>query len=194
MYELPTSVAVNENEYEIRSDYRAALDICAALSDLDLDEQEKAAVILDIFYPAFAGHQRAMEDDKVIMPQEHYQEAIERCFWFIGGGAEKKNPTKQPQLVDWEQDFQYIVAPVNRVLGHEVRAEKYLHWWSFLSAYMEIGECLFAQIVRIREKKATGKPLDKSDKEWYRKNRHMVDMKTGYTEQENDILRQWGGV
>lgn len=182
MYELPTSVIVSGTEYEIRSDYRAALDICAALADPELGEQDKAQVVLDIFYPRF--------DE---MPPEHYEQAIERCFWFIGGGADQKSAKKQPQLVDWGQDFQYIVAPVNRVLGEEIRAAKYLHWWTFLSAYMEIGDCLFAQIVRIREKKATGKPLDKSDREWYRKNRELVDMKTAYTEQDDDIVKRWGG-
>lgn len=183
MYELPTSVNVGGTDYEIRSDYRAVLDICAALADPELGEQDKAEVVLDIFYPAFAD-----------IPPEHFQEAIERCFWFIGGGAEAQDQQKQPRLIDWEQDFQYIVAPVNRVLGEEIRSAQYLHWWTFLSAYMEIGECLFAQIVRIREKKATGKPLDKSDREWYRKNRHLVDFKTTFTEEENELVNKWAGT
>ena len=58
---------------------------------------------------------------------------------------------------------------------------------------MEIGDCLFAQIVRIREKKAKRKPLDKSDKEFYKRNRHLVDMKTGYTQSENELLKLWTG-
>ena len=151
----------------------------------ELDGQDRASALLVIFYPGLSD-----------MPPEHYQKAVEKCFWFISGGgpeepAEKK---KQPRLLEWEQDFPYIVAPVNRVLGKEIRAAEYLHWWTFLSAYMEIGECLFAQIVRIRERKATGKKLDKSDQEWYRKNRHLVDFKTTYTEQEDTLLKQWGGA
>ena len=94
--------------------------------------------------------------------------------------------------MDWEQDFQYIVAPVNRVMGKEIRSMDYLHWWTFISAYYEIGDCLFAQIVRIRERKAKGKPLDKSDQDFYRRNREIVDLKTTYTEQEDAILKQWG--
>ena len=184
MYELPKSVTVCGSEYEIRSDYRAVLDICAALNDPELDDQDKSAALLEIFYPGLSE-----------MPPEHYQGAVEKCLWFIGGGAEETAQTgKQPRLLDWEQDFAYIVAPVNRVLGQEIRAAEYLHWWSFLSAYMEIGECLFAQIVRIRERKATGKKLDKSDQEWYRKNRHLVDFKNTYTDQDADILKQWGGA
>ena len=53
MYDLPKSLTVCGSEYEIRSDYRAVLDICAALSDTELDDQEKAIIALDIMYPAF---------------------------------------------------------------------------------------------------------------------------------------------
>lgn len=181
MYDLPTSLLVCGSEYEIRSDYRAVLDVCAALSDSELTDQEKAYAALYIMFPAFSD-----------MPAEHYQEAIRQCFWFINCGDEDQNQ-KAPKLMDWKHDFKYIVAPINRVVGQEVRSMPYLHWWSFISAYYEIGDCTFAQIVRIRDMKARGKPLDKHDQEWYRRNRHMVDMPSDYTEAENDILKQWGG-
>lgn len=181
MYDLPVSVEVCGTEYAIRSDYRAALDICAALNDTELDDQDRGLVVLDIFYPGFAR-----------MPPEHYQEAIRRCFWFLSCG-EQPADRKAPKLVDWEQDFSYIVAPINRVMGREIRAVEYLHWWSFIAAYYEIGDCTFAQIVRIRSLRARGKPLDKSDREWYQRNRHLVDMQTTYTAREDDLLRQWVG-
>ena len=179
MYDLPISVEVCGVEYAIRSDYRAALDICAALSDIELNDQDKAFTALDIFYPCFSD-----------MPEEHYDEAIKACFDFISCGDAHQD-RKAPRLVDWEQDFKHIVSPINRVVGEEVRALEYMHWWSFISAYMEIGDCLFAQIVRIREKKAKGKPLDKSEKDFYRRNRHLVDFKTNYTQEENEVLNQW---
>ena len=177
MYALPTSLLVCGSEYEIRSDYRAVLDICTALSDNELDGQEKAVVALDILYPAFAD-----------MPPEHYEEAIRQCFWFINCGGEE-----DPKLMDWEHDFKHIVAPINRVVGKEIRAMDYLHWWSFISAYYEIGDCTFAQIIRIRDLKARGKTLDKVDREWYNRNRSMVDLPTNYTETDDLILKQWGG-
>lgn len=189
IYELPKSLNVCGVEYGIRSDFRAVLDICAALSDVDLNEQGKAFVCLDIMYPSF--HQ---------MPKEHYQEALKKCFWFINCGEDDDNTQKAPKLVDWEQDFQYIVAPINRVLGQEIRSIPYnweentggLHWWTFISAYYEIGNCTFAQIVRIRDKKSKGKKLDKQDQEWYKANRKLVDLKQTYSESEKEILKEWG--
>ena len=122
---------------------------------------------------------------------EDYRAALERCFWFIGGGGEEQSSRPAPKLMDWEQDFRYIVAPINRVLGQEIRAAEYLHWWTFLAAYYEIGDCLFAQIVRIRAKRAKGQPLDKADAAWYRENRELVDLKAQYTQGEEELLKQW---
>lgn len=50
------------------------------------------------------------------------------------GGMEKEPAGRSPKLVDWKQDFQHIAAPVNWVLGQEVWAVEYMHWWTFLSA------------------------------------------------------------
>lgn len=194
IYDLPTSLEVCGVSYKIRSDYRAALDICAALSDADLSKQERSIIALDILYPAFSGHaaEQNTEAGGVVMPPEHYEEAIRQCFWFISCGDENQN-RKAPKLVDWEKDFKYIVAPVNRVCGREIRAMEYMHWWTFVAAYYEIGgDCTFSQIVRIRDKLARRKPLDKQDSEWYRQHRDMVDLKTAYTEQDNDVLKKWG--
>lgn len=182
-YELPKSVEINDTEYEIRSDYRAALDICAALTDPGLSDEEKALCALTIFYPAFESE----------MLPEHYEEAINEMYRFLNGGELDSAQKKSPRLVDWDQDFPLIVAPINRVMGQEIRAAEYLHWWTFLAAYQEIGgDCTFAQVVGLRYKKTHGKKLDKQDREWYRQNRKLVDFKKNYTSAEEQTLKEWG--
>lgn len=187
-YALPKSLNIFGTEYAIRYDYRCILDIFEAMEDPDLNNQEKAIIAMVILYHDFYD-----------IPQEHYHEAIKQCFWFISGGEDDQGQ-KGKKLVSWVQDIKYIIAPINRVIGHEIRDVTYdeekntggLHWWTFLSAYMEIGDCIFAQIVRIRNLKANGKKLDKSDQDWYKQNRHLVDIKHTYTDAENDILKEWG--
>ena len=184
IYDLPKSLEICGRQYEIRSDFREVLEVIGIMNDEELQGGERAFVTLLFFYPDFAE-----------MPAEAYQEALEQCYWFINGGKHEKPTDKAPpRLMDWEQDFPYIIAPVNRVIGHEIRADAYLHWWTFLSAYMEIGECTFSQIVHIRDAKNRGKKLDKSDQEWYRRNRELVDLKTRYTTTEEETLKKWGGV
>lgn len=178
-YALPTEAEVGGRAYEVRSDYRAILDAIGVLSDPDYPEEERTLLVLQIVYPDFDS-----------MPYHDYQEALEWAFWFIGGGSEPMQ-RKQPKLMDWKQDFPLIVAPVNRVIGCEVRALEYMHWWTFLSAYYEIGDCLFAQVVSIRKKKAKGKKLDKSDDAFYRENIDIIDIKTPVTEAEGMLMNEW---
>lgn len=182
-YTLPKSLAVCGTEYGIRWDYRAALDVCAALSDPELDDQERAFAALLILYPDFKE-----------MPPEHYEDAIRQLIWYLNGGAEERSGAPRRQLMSWEQDWPIIVGPVSRVLGADVRGIEQLHWWSFLAAYMEIGDCLFAHVVAIRAKKAKGQKLSKEDRTFYRENQDIIDIKTTYTDDENAVLALWAGA
>lgn len=183
IYDLPTSVEVNGKTYQIESDYRAVLDILAALSDNSLTAIEHTVAVLVIFYPDFDA-----------MPTQDYEEALRQCYRFIGHEREEKDQKKQPTttLMSWGQDFDLIVAPINRIAGCEIRTLEYLHWYSFLSYYQEIGDCLFAHVVSIRDKKARGKTLDKQEREFYRRNRDIIDIKTDCTDEEKDVLAAWG--
>lgn len=178
-YELPTTVEIGDATYNIRSDYRPILDIMTALNDPELSDAEKAFVAFRIFYPEWKD-----------IPQKDYEEAIRKCYWFIDGGRDFQQSKKSPKLMDWDQDFPYIIAPINRIAGQELRSVPYCHWWTFLSYYYEIGECVFSQIVSIRHKRKTGK-LEKWEQKWYRENKELVDIKTKYTNAEDDLIAKW---
>ena len=68
-YGLPASVEINGNDYEIRSDYRAILDILEAINDPELTDRDRAEAVLRIFYPQFEE-----------MPQRDYERAIDRLI------------------------------------------------------------------------------------------------------------------
>lgn len=189
-FDLPKTVNIGETPHAIRYDFRVILEIITMLSDVELNGEEKTDGILEMFY---------LDPDSISYRERN--EAVEACFTFIDGGKQH-NRKKQPRLTDWEQDFEFIIAPVNRVLGYESRAVDYdpeknsggVHWWTFLAAYMEIGgECTYSQIVTIRDKQARNKKLEKHEKEWLRRNGDIVKLKSRYTEEENEFLKQWGG-
>ena len=95
-YGLPTSVEINGMEFPIRYDFRVILDIFEALNDPELDDQERSFVVLHMFYPDF----ERLTD---------YNTAIHEMFRFINMD-QKEEQKKQPKLVDWEQDFPYIIC------------------------------------------------------------------------------------
>lgn len=176
---LPTSAEIDGATYEIRSDYRAALDILTVMADPDLTDRERGALAMEILYVDFEA-----------MPRSAHEGAAEFLKWFVAGGDTGARPPRR-KLADWRQDFPLIVGPVNRVLGFEVRSVEYLHWWTFLGAYMEIGDCLFAQVVSIRKKLRKGRRLEKYEREFYSENRALVDLHTEETDGEKEILDEW---
>ena len=174
IYELPTALEIDGVSLPIRSDYRAVLDICCAFSDPELTDHDRAMVLLTILY----------EDATEI---RDLNEAIRKGLWFISCGDSTKHKPA-PKLMDWEQDFKLIIAPINRVAGCEIRAVAYLHWWTFISFYYEIGDCAFANIVNIRNKKATGKRLEKWERDFYRDNQELIDLQHKYSDAEKALI------
>lgn len=167
-YDLPVALEVAGKEYGIRSDFRAVLDILIAMTDPDLSDYEKEEVMIEILY----------EDD---IPASGYEEACEKAVKFIDANI---SPDSKPRhrLMDWEQDAPLIIPAVNKVAGQEIRALKYLHWWTFLGFFMEIGESQFSQIVSIRQKKAKRVKLEKWEREFERENHSLIHLKVKETE------------
>ena len=92
--------------------------------------------------------------------------------------------------MNWEQDAGLIIPAVNKVIGKEVRAIQYMHWWTFAGAYMEIGESLFSQVLSIRQKKQKHQKLEKWEQEFYQKNRSMIDLKKRYSKEEKQKQKE----
>lgn len=175
LYDLPTTLEVNGTTYEIRTDYRAVLDILVALNDPDLSEEQKYEVMLRILYPDYRK-----------IPVSDVPEALKMAVWFIDCGQVEQEKKRKPKLMDWEQDASLIIAAINSETKMEVRSVQYMHWWTFFGYYMSIGESLFSTVLSIRSKKARGKKLDDYEKEFYRENRKMVDLKNRISSQEQE--------
>lgn len=188
-WEFPTSLNIGGFDYEIRTDYRAVLDLLTALNDPDLTDSDpnvtsymQTMVILQIMFPQY-------ED----IPTENIQEAVDKVTEFIDMGI--SDDSKKPKTMDWEQDAPILIPAINKVLNTEIRAQKHIHWWTFLGAYMEIGESLFSNIIHIRRKKAKGKKLEKWEQEFYKENKSLIDFheKSQRSQEEKELLRGYLG-
>lgn len=189
VWNFPTSLNIGGVEYEIRTDYRVVLDLLMALNDPELSDSDnkmsaymQSRVILEIMFPDW---------DNIL--KEHIQEALDKVAEFIDMGI--GDDSKKPKTMDWEQDAPIIIPAINKVLNKEIRAEKYMHWWTFLGAYMEIGEGLFSNIIHIRQKKAKGKKLEKWEQEFYKENKSLIDFqhKEKRSNEEKEMLRDYFG-
>jgi hypothetical protein len=167
--ELPKTLEVDGKEYEIRTDFRVALLIFQALNNPDLSDKEKALIYLKSLY-------------KEVPP--NLDEAFKKAGWFLDGGNIPKSKKAPKQLMDWEQDESIMFPALNKVAGYETRSAEYLHWWSFLGLFNEVGEGLWSQVINIRSKKAKHKKLEKWEEEFYKDHREIIDLKKKYTSDE----------
>ena len=174
---LPTSILIGDKECPINTDYRDILDIFTIFNDPDLLDGEKIACALDYFYQT--------DDYKADIDT-----AVKEMMYFLQMGDEDldtSHETSKP-LYDWDQDFNIIVAPINKNMGTDIRNMEHLHWWTFFSAFMEIGESTFSTFVSIRDKLNKGKRLDKTEEKIYKENKDKIVLKKKYDSGTQELI------
>lgn len=159
---LPYTINIGGVDVPIDADFRNVIDIFSIFNSPDLLDTEKAYLSLEYLY----------NTDDYLLDVE--QATTEMLLFLNGGVKEPDTPKKEKPVYDWDQDFDLIVSAVNRVLGYDCREKEFLHWWTFLSAFMEIGECTFSTYVAIRDKKNKGKKLEKWEQQIYNENKDRI--------------------
>lgn len=180
---LPEVLTVGGEDYPVRTDYRNVLDVFEAFTDPGLRQDEKWEVCI---YMLFEGFSCACDVEEAVLDGFDADEAIQKILWFISAGQPEKQVLEMP-VYSWVQDEQMIFSAVNKVAAGEVRDPgKYLHWWTFLGYFNEVGEGTFSFVVGIRHKLNKGKKLEKHEKEFLSRNKELVLMKKPKTKEEQE--------
>lgn len=190
MYEIPTTIVIDDREFPIRcdGDYRMILDCFSCLNDFNLTEQERIFGALIIFYEDFNDM-----CDFIGMSDDLATRLVKEMYNFIEC---EENPmhTMPFKALDWDKDSQLICSAVNKIANTEVRAVEYMHWWTFMGYFSEVGESTLATVVNIRTKIKKGKKLEKYEKEFKNSNPHYFNWDSRTLQQiqdEQDILSIW---
>ena len=192
MYELPTTVTVNDTVYTIREqgDFRMVLDCFNVLNDVAIAENERLCAVLIIFYEDFDS-----VESVVSIEEGTLHSLIDSAFSFFNCGQNHIAGETNYKTIDWEQDSQLISSAVNKVAGKEIRAEQYLHWWTFMGYFNAVGESALSTVVGIRHKMATHKKLEKYENDYVKNNPQYftLDMRS-LQEREDDewLSKVWG--
>lgn len=173
---LPKSLEAGGIRYPIETDYRNILVFLAACADPEFTEEEKLLILMKRLY----------RDGFSRIPRESIREAALKAKWFVDCGQEDEERNPGKKMVDWEQDEAILFPAINKVAGMEVRAAEYMHWWTFAGYFMEIEDGTFSTVLSIRQKKAKGKALEKWERDFYRNNKCLCDIKTHYTREEQE--------
>ena len=189
MYELPTSIKVNETVYPIRQngDYRMVLDCFNALNDLELSQQERILACLAIFLEDI----HSIED---VYELHNIEEICKEMMLFFNCGQPENGKKISYRLIDWQKDETLICSAINKVSGKEIRLEPYIHWWTFMGYYVAIGESSLATVVSIRSKQSKNKKLEKHERQFVNENPQYFswDRRTiEQIEEDNFIKSVW---
>ena len=195
MYTLPTTVKIRDNDFKIRNkgDFRMVLDCFNALQDDNLSQQERVISSLIIFYDDVHSY----EDLCVLFKDdEDLKLAIEKMYEFFNCNQKEVGAKQNYKLIDWDNDSQIICSAINNVANIEIRSLEYLHWWTFMGYYISIGESVLSTVVGIRHKIATGKKLEKYEKDFRKDNPNYFnfDYRTSEQREEDAKFRaMWEG-
>lgn len=143
---LPEAIRVNGKIYEINSNFRDCLLIILAYEDSDLTGFEKQQVLLSNLYKE--------------MPTENIEKAIEKGVKFLNGGEENSegSMTSNLRLFSFAKDAKFIFSAFQQTHGIDLQNTQYLHWWQFLTLFMDLGsETMFCNLVGLRKRVKTGK-------------------------------------
>lgn len=163
---LPEALEVGGRPIPINADFRNALTIFEAWNDPELTSEEKAYVCLARLYAA-------------PLPYYHADEAYRKAVWFLGGGDIPMSEPEAVRTIDWKHDESMIMPAVSKTVGvPDIRGLPSLHWWTFLGAFGEIGEGLLSTVIHIRQKKARGEKLSKTEERFWRKNKKLCKIVT----------------
>lgn len=166
MYEIPTKIFIEGEEFPIRNngDYRMVLDCFKALQDAELNPKERVFCSLLIFYENI----NSIAD---INKFPDLETAIREMYNFFNCGKDQSvGKRMKHRLIDWDKDSQMICSAINKVANKEVRAEPYIHWWTFMGYYSAVGESLLSTVLSIRDKLSRGKKLEKYERDFKREN------------------------
>ena len=196
MYEIPTKIFIEGEEFSIRNsgDYRMVLDCFKALQDAELNPKERVFCSLLIFYENI----NSIAD---INKFPDLETAIKEMYNFFNCGKDQSvGKRMKHRLIDWDKDSQMICSAINKVANKEVRAESYIHWWTFMGYYSAVGESLLSTVLSIRDKLSRGKKLEKYEREFKNENPEYFVWNAHTVDDEeadklfNELWNNGGGV
>lgn len=186
---VPFRVEIDNEEYEINSDFRTSILFELLMQDKAVNDEDKIIRALELYYP--------------VLPK-NLNEAVEKLLWFYSCGKDEvklknKGTGKSTNVYSFEYDDDYIYSAYLDQYGVDLQDIDYLHWWKFKAMFKALKED--NEIVKIMGYRATdlSKIKDKDQKAYYNKMKKIYEIPNNKDEQQkiseiNKILLNGGDL
>lgn len=137
----PTKVRIDNEEYLINTDFRVALECNKIGLDTNIGEYEKA---LAVIYKLFG--------DKGLEDTYNHFKLLELGKKYLACGKEESEESRQEPDMDFEQDYDYILASFMSDYQIDLNNIE-MHWWTFFNllnglSNSELGSCCILSRIR----------------------------------------------
>ena len=184
--EVPTTVIIDDVEFEINSDFRISMMFELLINDPELSERERLYQALILYYP--------------IIPS-NLEAAVDKIMWFYKCGKEEQeennNTNKSSgkktvkKIYDYEHDSEIIFASFMKSYGINLQRDN-LHWWEFKSLFDNIDED--SKLYKIMEIRSVNlnQVKDKDKKNYYKKMKDLYKLPDNISKSEKEKLDELG--
>ena len=171
---VPTTVNIDNKEYEINSDFRTSILFELLMQDGIIDEDDKILMALQLYYPDIP---------------ENIKEAIEQMLQFYRCGKDvsssKGNGKSKgvTQIYSFEYDDDYIYSAFLDQYGVDLQDIEYLHWWKFKAMFKSLkDDNMIVKIMGYRSMDLS-KVKDKEQKAYYKRMQKLYEIPISKDEQ-----------
>ena len=184
--EVPTTVIIDDVEFEINSDFRISMMFELLINDPELSERERLYQALILYYP--------------IIPS-NLEAAVDKIMWFYKCGKEEQDENNNTnkssgkktvkKIYDYEHDSEIIFASFMKSYNINLQRDN-LHWWEFKSLFDNIDEdSKLYKIMEIRSVNLS-QVKDKDKKNYYKKMKDLYKLPDNISKSEKEKLDELG--
>lgn len=178
---LPSSVEIDDTEYEINTDFRISVLFSLLMEDNELTEEQKVLQAVNLYYP--------------VVPN-NIGKAIEQIKWFYSCGkldkpiGNKKRGISSKKVFDFEADANYIYSAFMSQYRIDLQDIRQLHWWKFKALLESLKEDnKLSKIIEYRSVDLS-KIKDKEQRKFYKDMQKQYSLKKENKE-DLKLLEEW---
>lgn len=133
LYEpFPESIIVNNEEYEVITDFRDWIRFSDLIVDDELDKAEK----LELMLQWIVNPPSVITDDIVDALSDFCAASeLEYCRSGDNNAEADNNHRNKPPVFSWKIDARYVLADFRRFYNINLLGIGYMHWWEFRSLF-----------------------------------------------------------
>ena len=178
----PQYAEIDGVKYKINTDYRTALACIKAINDDEINDVERAIVVIALLFG---------EDTDI----SNMEEALKKVNYYLSCGNTSNSHEVKDIVMDFEQDDKYIRTSIRTDYGINMNEIEYMHWWEYNELIHGLTEhCILSKIINIRTMDESdykdAKTLNKIRKA--KKSVALKGKKIQYNEDEKTLLKQLG--